>query len=307
MGHSDGLSRSAREMTRYARHPKSAVRGPRASKHGAMEVTFTTDAAEALAGAREFLATKPIEHNLLLTLLEFRAAWPQDGRYWTATDAGRVVGFLFQSPATFHATLSPMPPAAVDAMVEAAADVELPGVIGEASTAARFAGKWTEVRKSAARPTSGQRIYELTRVQHPNDVAGTCRVAVESDIAELIDWMRGFVDETNERATDPTTMVPPRVAAGQFFLWDDNGGASTAATSPVIEGVTRIQAVYTPPNRRGRGYAAANVAAISSRAVDAGNRCMLYTELENPVSNSVYRRIGYQAVSEVLRYQFEAG
>jgi predicted GNAT family acetyltransferase len=32
---------------------------------------------------------------------------------------------------------------------------------------------------------------------------------------------------------------------------------------------------------------------------------MLYTDLANPTSNSIYRRIGYRAVAEVLRYGFE--
>jgi predicted GNAT family acetyltransferase len=36
-----------------------------------------------------------------------------------------------------------------------------------------------------------------------------------------------------------------------------------------------------------------------------GYRCILYTDLGNPISNSVYRRIGYNAVAEALRYRFE--
>jgi len=38
---------------------------------------------------------------------------------------------------------------------------------------------------------------------------------------------------------------------------------------------------------------------------DAGFRCILYTDLANPTSNSIYRRIGYRAVAEGLRYRFE--
>jgi predicted GNAT family acetyltransferase len=32
---------------------------------------------------------------------------------------------------------------------------------------------------------------------------------------------------------------------------------------------------------------------------------MLYTDLANAVSNSIYRRLGYRAVAEVLRYRFD--
>ena len=38
---------------------------------------------------------------------------------------------------------------------------------------------------------------------------------------------------------------------------------------------------------------------------EAGHRCILYTDLGNPTSNSVYRRIGYRAVAEALRFRFE--
>jgi uncharacterized protein len=36
----------------------------------------------------------------------------------------------------------------------------------------------------------------------------------------------------------------------------------------------------------------------------ARRRCILYTDLGNPTSNSIYRRIGYRAVAECLRYRF---
>jgi predicted GNAT family acetyltransferase len=46
------------------------------------------------------------------------------------------------------------------------------------------------------------------------------------------------------------------------------------------------------------------VAAVSAGVLAAGRRCILYTDLGNPTSNSVYRRIGYRAVVECLRYRF---
>jgi predicted GNAT family acetyltransferase len=63
-------------------------------------------------------------------------------------------------------------------------------------------------------------------------------------------------------------------------------------------GVCRVQLVYTPPERRGHGYAAALVAALTAEQLSAGRRCMLYTDLANPTSNGLYRRIGYRWVGE---------
>lgn len=272
-----------------------------------MEVAFTQDPAEALARAEAFLASKPVEHNLILTLLHQRTITPQQGRYWIVERAGRVHGFALHSPTTFKATLTPMPPEFVDATVEAVdAEADLPGIIGEARTASRFAGRWTELRKGAARPTAGQRLYELKDLDLPGGVPGVLRPAVEADVPRLVGWMRDFQDETGERGADPAEMVPRRVAAGHFYVWDHDGPVSTAAVTPALAGVTRVQAVYTPPKYRQRGFAGATVGAISQKMSDEGLRCVLYTQLANPTSNSVYRRIGYRAVHEVLRYEFVA-
>ena len=89
------------------------------------------------------------------------AADGEPGRCWTATDKDKVVGVVIQSPLTFPATLTPMEPHVVTAVVEAIAEmgISLPGVNGDAATAARFAGHWTERCKSAATPFQGNRLY----------------------------------------------------------------------------------------------------------------------------------------------------
>jgi predicted GNAT family acetyltransferase len=69
--------------------------------------------------------------------------------------------------------------------------------------------------------------------------------------------------------------------------------------------VSRISAVYTPPEQRGHGYASANVAALSQRALDAGAiACMLNTDQANPVANKIYQRIGYRPVGDAQEWTF---
>jgi predicted GNAT family acetyltransferase len=65
--------------------------------------------------------------------------------------------------------------------------------------------------------------------------------------------------------------------------------------------MARVAPVYTPPSLRGRGYAGAVTAAVSQAALDAGaTEVVLYTDLANPVSNSVYQRLGYRPVEDRL-------
>lgn len=72
-----------------------------------------------------------------------------------------------------------------------------------------------------------------------------------------------------------------------------------------IDGMARIGPVYTPPEHRGHGYAAALTSVASRAALDRGVRdVVLFADAANPVSNRVYQRIGFAAVAENVRYQF---
>lgn len=270
-----------------------------------MTAVFLDQPEPVLELARDSLLSQPVVNNLILSLLTERAAYPQPGRYWVVIDGRQPVGLVLQSPLDFPAAVTPMPAPAVDAVVTAivAAGVTLPGVAGEAGTAARFAGQLTELTGTGAEPFNGQRIYELEGVPAHGKARGHLRRADGADCQLIISWMHGFGEETGERHMREEVLAR-RVAAGQFWVWQDNDACSVAAHTLPVRGVTRIQAVYTPPGLRCRGYAGACVSALSARLHDAGNRCILYTDLANPVSNRLYRRIGYRAAVECLRYRF---
>lgn len=272
-----------------------------------MSITVHTsdNPAAVLDVAGTFLASDPAQHNLILTLLHVRVEHPEAGRYWMAVEEHDVIGVVFQSPLDFHATSTPMSREAVRAVVDVIADegVELPGVSGEAATAANFAGAWSERTRVPARPTLGQRLYELAAVVD-QPAPGALRQATDEDLEFLVESFVAFVTEIGDPPGDAESVVARRLAAGQLWVWDDDAAVSMCGLSAPIEGVVRVGPVYTPPERRGRGYASALVAAVSAEVEAAGRRCILYTDLDNPTSNSIYRNIGYQAVAEGLAYEF---
>lgn len=110
----------------------------------------------------------------------------------------------------------------------------------------------------------------------------------------------------------PGPLVDRRLAgAGDERLvlwWTDEPTprpVSMAATSGPTPNGIRVNAVYTPPAERNRGYASACVAALTERMLDGGRRfCFLYTDLSNPTSNSIYQRVGYRPVADVDQYRF---
>jgi len=273
-----------------------------------LKVLFSEDPALVLSRAGVFLASQPVLHNLILSILHARVAEGDPGRYWMAIQREDIVGVVVQSPPTFPATLTPMEPPVATAMANAIAkaDVALPGVNGDAATAAMFAGQWSERTKSAATPFQGNRLYELLETGEVPDVEGKLRQAGPEERSQMILWSRAFQHEIGEPANDIEPRVDRGLTARQLWLWDRGGETvSMAIGREPVQGVVRLSGVYTPPEERKHGYATACVHALSNKLRDAGYRCILYTDLGNTTSNSIYRRIGYRAVAEALRYRFE--
>jgi len=273
-----------------------------------LKVLFSEDPAFVLSRAGVFLSSQPVLHNLILSILHARVAHGEPGRYWMAIQRDDIVGVVIQSPLTFPATLTPMERPVSIAMADAIAEANfaLPGVSGEAATAATFAGQWSERTKSAATPFQGNRLYELLEVADIPNVEGKLRQAGPQDRSLMILWSRAFQNEIGEPAHDIELRVERGLAAGHLWVWDRREEAvSMVVGREPVEGVIRLSGVYTPDEKRKHGYAAACVRALSKKLGDAGHRCILYTDLANPTSNSIYRRIGYRALADALRYRFK--
>jgi predicted GNAT family acetyltransferase len=79
-----------------------------------------------------------------------------------------------------------------------------------------------------------------------------------------------------------------------------------ATTRPTENGIA-ISFVYTPPGLRRKGYATSCVAMLSKELLHTGYKfCTLYTDLSNPTSNSIYRKIGFEEVCDSVEYTFSA-
>ena len=86
---------------------------------------------------------------------------------------------------------------------------------------------------------------------------------------------------------------------GAVHLWTVDGEAvASAARRAPIRGVARIGPVYTPPALRARGFGAAVTASATAAILDLGTTPVLFTDLDNPVSNAIYQRLGYRPVGD---------
>lgn len=98
-----------------------------------------------------------------------------------------------------------------------------------------------------------------------------------------------------------------RISTGKLYVLEVGGRpVSMAGYTRELKTAVGVAFVYTPPYLRGNGYATSIVAQLSQMALDKGfTRCVLYTDLKNPTSNSIYQKIGYKPVRDSLMLKLE--
>lgn len=282
-----------------------------------MPLVITRDVEDFAARTEAFLQER-LEHNVLATVLHgirHRGGFGKDPplyAYRHSDDGpGRVEAAALRTPPW------PLLAASFDAPDQAEElirwwfreDPLVPGVSAEPTTAQAISRAWQTVTGGHAEREFAEAMHTLTRVTAPTRPSpGELRQALPEDRPLLVAWERAFVREsglgTGENA-EPT--INRRLAHDLQFVWVDGRPVSTVGINPAVAGTSRIGPVYTPPEHRNRGYATTAVAAVSQLLLDRGvERCMLFTDLANPISNRIYAAIGYVRFAEWEQHGFHA-
>jgi len=281
-------------------------------------VRTTADAAEFLARADTWLAAHPVMTNFLGTAAGavVRGTFvPDDPWFAMVEDGGRVVGGAVQLRSSVQIGPDDDSPGAVALLVEALlrAGRTATGVSGPTLPAREFALGWQQGTGASFEVAMSEGVHVLTTLRPPPGVTGRSRTATADDVALVADWFDAFTAEALPHV--PTVhgewarLVVGPVAEGRIVLWEvDAEPVSLAGVHLPVHGTGRVGPVWTPPEHRRHGYAAAVTAAATQRLLDgSAARCMLFTDLANPTSNGVYARIGYERVGEAVEFAFGGG
>jgi predicted GNAT family acetyltransferase len=182
-------------------------------------------------------------------------------------------------------------------------------VVAPRSVADRFAEIWSHTSGCPAQLAMQQRLHALTELRSISYPPGRLRLATERDLDLVSRWMAAFNEEALGEHTgeQERSLAQRRIAAQEVYLWEDVEPQAMAARARPTRLSIALNAVYTPPELRRQGFATACVARLSKELLDEGFAfCVLFTDLANPTSNSIYARIGYQAVGDFTLYRFKA-
>jgi GNAT superfamily N-acetyltransferase len=277
-----------------------------------MQLREHADLTAFLAAADGLLAADEARHNLIYGICATLDSAPDAYRaahLWTV-HAGDVVGAALMTPPFNILVAQPQDDQALPFLARALRDrgVALPGVTGALPEVDAFADAWGGVR----RLRMSQGIYAARSVLPATGVDGEPREATAADRKLVIEWLKAFQAEALEHDAphwDIEAAVDRRLRGTTvgFGLWTDDGEAvSICGYGARTPHGTRIGPVYTPPERRGRGYGSAVTAHVTKAQLDDGlDYCFLYTDLSNPTSNKIYVDIGYERVCDSAEYAFD--
>jgi GNAT superfamily N-acetyltransferase len=267
----------------------------------------TGDVDRFVTAAEVYLLGDPVIHTVALTVVAQLQAGTAVGdgppRFgWLTDDDDLVIAAASWTP-PYPVSLATDDPSYAEALADGFRDAG--GVIGSNEAAHAFA---TAVGRPATLYIS-ELQYRLDQVDPPDlPPGGPQPIVTDADLDLAAGWLDAFVAETGVmRLAGPTRdAVASRLARGVLWFWSDQGApVCMAGYVNAAGGVPRVGPVYTPPEHRGHGYAAALTAAVAEYALARGAVAVtLFADEANPTSNHVYQRIGFREVARVVDLRF---
>lgn len=283
-----------------------------------MELTTFTDAKQFLAQAGEDMSKYEVHNGLMLGALQEvanqKASWLTGEPYLaTVYEKEKFLTAAMITP-PFGLVLAQGDENSQAAIELVARDLQarhrpVPDVNGPKFYAGYFAQTWSAITGHQHKLMMAERMYDLRQVIPPGGIPGTARLAAPEDREWLVDWMDEFsqeaLDEENTRS-ELLTLTNSYLAEERVMLWQhDQQPVSMSVQVRDSARGAMIGCVYTPIQHRRHGYASALVAFHSQHCLDNGRDfCMLFTDLANPTSNSIYQQIGYRPVCDFDKYRF---
>lgn len=280
---------------------------------------LTEDIDDFLARAGGFLRSRPALHNTPLTDIEklrmrgTDAPGPEAAVFGRLEAGGEVRAIFYRTPRG-RLGLTPLSAEQTDALAAHLAGLghSPRDVIADHDTATAFAEAWQRHTGAAPAPFWRTRLYRLGTLTPPRPrPEGRGRIAGGEDREQVVRWCREFCADVGEQSSidliDAGSWGDSRFGDRHFTFWETPDGTpvSMAAATSIVGGMVRVDPVYTPAHRRGRGYAGAVTAEVSRAASASGaTDVVLFTDPANPTSNALYQRIGYVHVADFAGYGF---
>jgi len=186
-------------------------------------------------------------------------------------------------------------------------NIFIPGITGENKITEYFVMEWIRKHNCRYKVDTNLRLFILQNVNNYTKPTGIFRKGELSELDTIYPLRKYFSIECNEPVNDTIIYesLKNSIKQEEVYVWEDGSIVAMAVkTRPTENGMT-VGGVYTLKEHRQKGYATALVSELSQNILNFGKKfCILYTDLSNPTSNSIYQKIGYKPVVDSISYSF---
>lgn len=278
-----------------------------------MRVVQHPTAAQFLSATESFRGQHPTLTSIIgsvATSIVTGKSYSDEFWYVVEDERGSVVGCAMRTPPWLLA-VSPMDGTAALALAQVLrlSDPDLPGIVGPREVALTLADALGKRGTSA--------LTEFVRVLHayrpPLPVEGAARPVTRADMELVRAWWLQFALDAGLAMRDTATLdedLTAMIGEERLHLWEVAGqtvafGGHAALVSTPAGVVARIGPIFTPEALRGRGYGTAITAAMVEYLQPRSDLIMLFTDADNPTSNGIYERLGFDYEGEIVEIEFE--
>ncbi|WP_226581584.1 GNAT family N-acetyltransferase [Halobacillus litoralis] len=278
-----------------------------------MTIVYGTDAGAFKKEVEALLLEREAENNLPLGILErMQESNSEECHLIHITENNQPLFMSMRTPP--HLWILPSMSTAAKKHIKEFAmylrnhQYEVPGILGETNVVGWFLSEWEALTKKTAVLQMEQGIHRLDQLQPIKKQRGELVKADVRHASLLKGWMYQYGIETEEGMVckQAVQITEGLIKDGRIYLWvvDDTPVSMVSRARTTKNGAT-INAVYTPDQYKRNGYASQAVWHLSALLLEEGfNFCSLYTDLANPTSNSIYKKIGYQQIGESVVYHY---
>lgn len=152
-------------------------------------------------------------------------------------------------------------------------------------------------------------IMVLHTLIEPPPCPGAVRKADMSDLDLIVGWKCAMMREALNEEPDPQRLrntTLDQLERSVVWLMENEAGEplSMANSGRMLPHGACVSGVYTPPEHRGHGYCQNTVAALCRELLACGKSYVtLFVDRKNPISNRVYRKIGFYVLEDASDYR----
>lgn len=279
-----------------------------------MKIKSFEDVHDFLRTVEELLLQKESFYNFKLGLsgaIQNNNLKAVDPLYFALFEGSNLVGCALRADPEKPLAISKMSKSAVEVLIQELVDqkITLCGIIGEVEASTYFKDVWLKKHQLAFKLNIHLGIYEANEIFTPDNnteiILGT-----ENHKDIIFKFVKGFSADcfpNREYKDEELDKICIRHINNKsiYLLKNDLGEiVAMAANTRGSTNVGTISLVYTPPEIRGKGYGALVTAKVSEIVLKEKKFANLSTDLANPISNSIYQKIGYKRIGENIHYDF---